>query len=174
MTEVVPAEWIHRSPSPMIASADLSLSIYSTGPPVESTGSNGREPSIRNSACSCSFRAAVRPTVPSPGIEPGMSRRSARGTTRTRARERVASGLRDGQVSKGMGKLTLKIDDLSAEERLDLLERLWDSLSERPDDVPLTAAHREELDRRLEELERDGPCGIPWDEVVRQIRERGP
>jgi putative addiction module component (TIGR02574 family) len=36
----------------------------------------------------------------------------------------------------------------------------------------LTDAQREELDRRLDDLERSGTEGIPWEEVLRQIRKR--
>jgi putative addiction module component (TIGR02574 family) len=57
---------------------------------------------------------------------------------------------------------------VSPEERLRLLEQLWDSLSD--DDGPLTPAQREELDRRLDELDRDGPSGIPWEEVLRRLK----
>jgi len=70
------------------------------------------------------------------------------------------------------GKPALNIDDLSIEERLRLLEQLWESLRETPGAVPLTDAQREELDRRLDDLERSGPEGIPWEEVLRQIRKR--
>ena len=56
-------------------------------------------------------------------------------------------------------------------ERLQLVEELWESLCDTPEAVPLTAAHRAELDRRLDDLELEGPTGIPWDEVVRRIRE---
>ena len=69
---------------------------------------------------------------------------------------------------------TIDIANLSAEERLRLLEELWDSLSATPEAVPLTNAQREELDRRLDELDRDGPVGIPWEEVLRRIRSRTP
>ena len=69
---------------------------------------------------------------------------------------------------------TIDIANLSAEERLRLLEELWDSLSATPEAVPLTNAQREELDRRLDELDRDGPVGIPWQEVLRRIRSRTP
>jgi putative addiction module component (TIGR02574 family) len=64
----------------------------------------------------------------------------------------------------------LNIDQLTTEQRLDLMERLWDSLSETPETLPLTDAQREELDRRLDDLEREGPRGIPWNEVLQRIR----
>ena len=67
---------------------------------------------------------------------------------------------------------TIDISRLTPDERLELLEQLWDSLSSTPDAVPLTDAQREELDRRLDEIDRDGPVGIPWDEVMRRIRSR--
>ena len=71
-----------------------------------------------------------------------------------------------------MSKPALNISDLSPEERLRLIEELWDSLAEKPEAVPLTNPQREELDRRLDDLEQSGPVGIPWDEVLQQIRAR--
>lgn len=47
-----------------------------------------------------------------------------------------------------------------------------DGLGRDPKVLPLTEAHREELDRRLDDLEAEGPVGIPWDELVDQIRAR--
>ena len=71
-----------------------------------------------------------------------------------------------------MSKPALNISDLNPEERLHLIEELWDSLTEKPETVPLTNQQREELDRRLDDLEQSGPVGIPWDEVLQQIRSR--
>jgi putative addiction module component (TIGR02574 family) len=71
-----------------------------------------------------------------------------------------------------MSKPALNIADLSPEERLRLIEELWDSLSAKPGAIPLTNAQREELDRRLDDLESSGPEGIPWEEVLQQIRSR--
>lgn len=65
---------------------------------------------------------------------------------------------------------TIDIAKLSPEERLKLLEQLWDSLS--PEAVPITDAQNEELDRRLDEFGREGPVGIPWNEVLDRIRNR--
>jgi putative addiction module component (TIGR02574 family) len=53
-----------------------------------------------------------------------------------------------------------------------MIEELWDSLSDQPGSVPVTDAQRQELDRRLDDLERSGPEGIPWEEVLEQIRTR--
>jgi putative addiction module component (TIGR02574 family) len=64
------------------------------------------------------------------------------------------------------------ISKLTQEERLRLLEELWESLSRDPSLLPLTEAQRQELDRRLDELENDDHAGIPWTEVLAQIRGR--
>ena len=67
---------------------------------------------------------------------------------------------------------TIDIGSLSSEERLRLLEEVWESLSATPEAIPLTNAQREELDRRLDELDHEGPTGIPWEEVLHRIRSR--
>ena len=65
------------------------------------------------------------------------------------------------------------IEMLTVEERLNLIERLWDSLSVTQHDIPLTDAQRAELDRRLDELEEKGPIGVPWEQVVDSIKSKG-
>ena len=45
-------------------------------------------------------------------------------------------------------------------------------VSRTPEAVPLTEAQCEELDQRMDELDREGPVGIPWDEVRDRIRGR--
>lgn len=67
---------------------------------------------------------------------------------------------------------TVDIASLSTEERLALLERLWDSLCVDPSAIPLTRAQRDELDRRLDELEAEGPTGKSWETVVSGIKAR--
>jgi putative addiction module component (TIGR02574 family) len=71
-----------------------------------------------------------------------------------------------------MARPNLNIKELTKDERLDLIEELWDSLAATPSEIALTDAQRKELDRRLEEMDRDDNLGIPWDEVVSQIRQR--
>ena len=68
----------------------------------------------------------------------------------------------------------IDIAALSPDERLQLIERLWDSLTSTPDAIPLTDAQRAELDRRLDDLDREGPSGIPLDEVLARFRSRHP
>lgn len=90
----------------------------------------------------------------------------------TLAKEGGGRETRKRGIFEFMSKPALNIGDLSPEERLRLIEELWDSLNETPGSVPLTNAQREELDRRLDDLEHSGPEGIPWDQVLQQIRSR--
>ena len=74
--------------------------------------------------------------------------------------------------TRGMKKPAPGIAALTPDERLSPLEQLWDSLATEPESVPLTDAQRAELDPRLDDLEHEGPVGIPWDEVLSRIRSR--
>ena len=63
----------------------------------------------------------------------------------------------------------IDIQALSPDQRLELIELLWDSLSSTPEAIPFTDAQRAELDRRLDELEREGPIGISAEEVLNRL-----
>ncbi len=71
-----------------------------------------------------------------------------------------------------MSKPEINVGELSPEDRLQLLDELWKSLSESPANIPFTNAQREELDRRIDDLTEDQTKGIPWEEVLDQIRRR--
>lgn len=68
----------------------------------------------------------------------------------------------------------IDIEALTPEARLKLLEQIWESLAKTPGAIPLTQAQQDELDRRLDDLEREheGVAGIPWNDVLRRIRKR--
>src|SRR5215831_9210843 len=70
-----------------------------------------------------------------------------------------------------MARLEIDINKLTPEERLDLIEELWNSLSADPAKIPLTDAQANELDRRVAEMDQDASLGIPWETVLAQIRE---
>ena len=71
-----------------------------------------------------------------------------------------------------MSTTAVDIEKLNVEERLRLIEALWDSLSSDPSRVPVTQAQKEELDRRLDEIDEGDDVGIPWDDVLERIRKR--
>jgi putative addiction module component (TIGR02574 family) len=56
-----------------------------------------------------------------------------------------------------------EISKLSSRERLDLISKLWDSLS--ANEVPLPDSHRRALDEALDDYKRDPEAGRPWQEV---------
>lgn len=61
---------------------------------------------------------------------------------------------------------------LSAAERLELVEELWDSIAEEDEVLALTDEQREDLERRLAEADADPTGGLPWEEVRERIRHR--
>lgn len=67
---------------------------------------------------------------------------------------------------------SLGIERLGLEERLTLVEELWDSIAADSAAVPLTEAQRVELDRRIAEHEASPDDVVPWEEVRASITER--
>jgi len=62
------------------------------------------------------------------------------------------------------------LHSMTSEEKLRLLEELWEELSQNPDSIPLTKAQQEELDRRMNEIDHGDSGGIPWDDVLARLR----
>ena len=70
-----------------------------------------------------------------------------------------------------MGRITIdQLLALPSAERVELAQLIWDSVAERPENVPLTAAQRDELDRRLDAFERDPNAGSTWESIKRSLR----
>ncbi len=59
--------------------------------------------------------------------------------------------------------------NLPLEERLRLVESIWDSIAQFPEALELTEAQRLELDRRLESYEADPSAGVPWAELKARL-----
>jgi putative addiction module component (TIGR02574 family) len=62
-----------------------------------------------------------------------------------------------------MSDLRQQIESLSASEKAELLDAVWESLE--ADALSLTDARRAELDHRIERHERDPSDVIPWEQV---------
>jgi putative addiction module component (TIGR02574 family) len=71
-----------------------------------------------------------------------------------------------------MAKRAADFSDLTVEEKLQLIEELWDSVADDPQAVPLTDAQAEELDRRLDAYRQDGDPGRPWREVLDELESQ--
>ena len=59
----------------------------------------------------------------------------------------------------------LGIDRLSIEDRLALVQEIWDSITAEVEHLPLTEAQRSELERRLAAHAADPSNVISWEEV---------
>ncbi len=71
-----------------------------------------------------------------------------------------------------MSRPAIEIDNLNVEERLKLIESLWESLIVDPSNVPVTEAQKQLLNERLNEIESGDDSGTPWDEVKARILKR--
>ena len=60
---------------------------------------------------------------------------------------------------------SLGIDRLGIEERLTLVEEIWDSIAADSAAVPLTEAQRIELQKRIEEDDAHPDDVTPWEQV---------
>lgn len=67
---------------------------------------------------------------------------------------------------------TATLRDLPVEQRLYLVEELWDSIAVDQGALALTDAQRLELDRRLDAYEADRNSGQPLEDVLTDIRKR--
>ena len=65
-----------------------------------------------------------------------------------------------------------RLRGLSVEERLRLVEDLWDSIAADQQGLPLTAEQKAELDQRLDAFETDGDTGRPAQDVIAEIRKK--
>lgn len=62
-----------------------------------------------------------------------------------------------------MGDLRSQIESLSAAEKVELLDAVWESLE--ADALSLTEAQRAELDSRIARHEKNPSDVIPWEQV---------
>ncbi len=67
-------------------------------------------------------------------------------------------------------ELVAEILALPLEDRVQLVEAIWDSISSVPEALPLTEWQKEELDRRLAEYESDPDAGSSLEEVFARVR----
>ena len=62
---------------------------------------------------------------------------------------------------------------LSIPERIRLVEDIWDSIASVPEQITLSPAQREELDRRLQDYREHPSEGSPWEEVRSRLLANG-
>lgn len=59
--------------------------------------------------------------------------------------------------------------ELPTEERVAIVQEIWESMLEHPDDLGITAAQREELERRWVDLQQNPDDGEPWSDVKKSL-----
>lgn len=70
-----------------------------------------------------------------------------------------------------MAKASIDYSHLTADERVELAEELWDSIAGMQDSLALTQAQAAEIDRRMECYRHDGNPGMPWADALRKIED---
>jgi len=68
--------------------------------------------------------------------------------------------------------MNTKLKELPVDERIRLVEELWDSIAAEQHAIDLTDAQKAELDRRLDAYDTDGNRGRPASEVIADIRRK--
>ncbi len=69
-------------------------------------------------------------------------------------------------------RLTEEARQLTDEERVELLDRLWDLIPIDSDALPVPEWHRDELDRRSAEYDENPKIAMSWEEVKARLLAR--
>jgi putative addiction module component (TIGR02574 family) len=71
----------------------------------------------------------------------------------------------------GRAELWSELMKLTPEERIELVEDLWDSIASVAN-PPLTDQEKDELERRLEDHRRDPSTAVTWEELKADLLSR--
>ena len=63
-------------------------------------------------------------------------------------------------------------EDLSVSEKILRVQDLWDEIARSPENVEVTPAQLEELERRLQKHDRDPGNYATWEEIRRELEDR--
>jgi putative addiction module component (TIGR02574 family) len=58
---------------------------------------------------------------------------------------------------------------LSIPERIQLVEDIWDTIANEPEEIELTSEEKRIIDERLEAYHRNPDLGSPWEDVYKRI-----
>jgi putative addiction module component (TIGR02574 family) len=62
-----------------------------------------------------------------------------------------------------------EIAEMPIQQRIQLVEDIWDSIAAMPEAVPVPEWHKQELEKRLEAYHANPHEGSPWQEVKQRI-----
>ena len=66
----------------------------------------------------------------------------------------------------------LPLHEMTIQEKLALMESIWEDLSRSPDAIELPAWHKEILDERLQKAAEGTARFVDWEEAKARIREK--
>jgi len=81
--------------------------------------------------------------------------------------------MRIGGRMMDLSTVMKEVGQWTVEERLRLIEEVWETLSDHPEEIVLSEAHQRDLQRRLDAYRDNPKAGSPWEEVEARLRGRG-
>ena len=72
-----------------------------------------------------------------------------------------------------MNTQVAEIFELSVAERIQIVEDIWDSISNAPEELVLSEAEKLELDKRLESYRQNPHEGIEWETLKKNLSQTG-
>lgn len=67
--------------------------------------------------------------------------------------------------------ITLPLEKMSTEEKISTMERIWDDLCRRAEEIPSPPWHKKILQQREECEQKDADAFIDWDAAKKNIRD---
>lgn len=64
-----------------------------------------------------------------------------------------------------------EFEQLSVEQKVQVVQDLWDRITMSPDQLPIPDWHRKELNRRQEEWANNPDPGENWDDIKHSLRD---
>jgi putative addiction module component (TIGR02574 family) len=61
--------------------------------------------------------------------------------------------------------------ELPAADRVAIVQEIWDSILEDPEQIEISTVQREELERRWIDLQQNPDDGEDWDDVKKSLRD---
>ncbi len=106
-------------------------------------------------------------------IREAVTQESTRAALRSNT-ENVSPGAIDirlpASYSQAMPTLPSNVSSLTAAEKSELIDALWEDLESHG--YTLSPEQAEELDRRIDSCEKNPPTGIPWEQVKAGLPQR--
>ncbi len=68
-----------------------------------------------------------------------------------------------------MGTVVAEILEMSVDDRLRIVEDIWDSIAADSKDLKISNELRQELDRRLEAYKEDPDAGVSWEDLDNRL-----